>query len=47
MTFEELHDGEIFTNNTNGIPPKWIETLDKYETISDIAKGVFASSKNP
>jgi len=38
--------GAYYGIGNNGIPPKWIEALAKHETISDIAKGVFASSEN-
>jgi ADP-ribosylglycohydrolase len=39
--------GAYYGFDNNGIPPEWIKALAKHETISDIAKGVFASSKNP
>jgi len=39
--------GAYYGIGNNGIPPEWIEALAKHETISDIAKGISASSKNP
>jgi len=39
--------GAYYGIGNNGIPPEWIEALAKHEIISDIAKGVFASSNNP
>jgi len=39
--------GAYYGFGNDGIPPEWIKALAKHDTISDIAEGVFASSKNP